>query len=213
MIQTSFKTVSDKYDAYADQSPENELRAMNGDIINVIGTTTLSGMIAWGDAKSGDVGPINTHSLLCMIMFDKTTGQIRRFALQAEANGVIPDYLSDAIKSNVRNFEVLRPKAPRAIIDAAVSNSWTDAEAKIPYDFYELPKVLIHNKFPWLYTKVYGNPHDAICSVYTGKRYAGQFARCYDAIYAKQGYLSPADLTRYLNPADFDVIWKQGITG
>ena len=101
---TSFKAVSDKYDAYADQSPENELRAMNGDIINVIGTTMLSGMIAWGDAKPGDVGPINTHSLLCMIMFDKTTGQIRRFALQAEANGVIPDYLSDAIKSNVRNF-------------------------------------------------------------------------------------------------------------
>ena len=201
----AYKTVVDKYNDYATND------AKNGDIIQITGTSWLSNTIAWSDKRPGE-GVIATHSGLCMMMFDKNTNQIRRFMLQAEANGVMPDYLSDAVCSGVRNFYVLRPKVSQDVIDIAVSKSWTSAEAKIAYDFFLLPKILMYEKMG-LKSRIMANPLKDICSMYTGQKYASQFARCFDSALAKNGYVSPQDLRRDASPDEFSILWMQGITG
>ncbi len=172
---------------------------LNGDIINVSGTSLLSKAIKWGDNAKW------SHSLLCMI--DNIDGVPRRLALEAEANGVRPDFLSQVILSGCDDFIILRPLFFQSAKDKAVNGAYNAGEAKIPYDVLALPKILMYKKLGLKSKIMSGYPHKEICSVFTGREYGNRLPlTCYNDIINKQGYLSPQDLIRYFSSKEIELL-------
>lgn len=177
-------TIAEKYSLY--RSHIN-----NGDIINIRGNSMLARIINWADAKDG-VNAYWNHSLVVM-----EEGN-RLLALEAEANGVRPDYLSQVILSS-KDFCILRPiVAPQELIDEAVDKSFIAGENGIPYDTWSLPKILAYRKVGLKSKIMSGYPHKEICSVYAFETFGSLLPlTCYNTIIGSQGFLTPQDGIRY----------------
>src|ERR1017187_2128972 len=172
MKPTSFKSIGEKYDWYANDANPDHFQ--NGDVINVYGTSVLSAIISSSDKQHGE-GKITTHSELCMMLI--VNGVERRViwqAIEAEAGGVIPMYLSDAVKNGCSDFRIIRANKPQPEIDAATSKSYGFAESGIPYDKWALPKILWYEMWGRQKAIHTNYPNKQICSGYRSEEHTSE---------------------------------------
>lgn len=171
-------SINDKYKIYRPQ-------IRNGDIMLVRGNTLLSKIIAWSD------NAYFTHALLVF----NACGRL--FAIQSVAAGVQPAFLSQEIESDL-DFCIVRPKFPQAVIDKKMNEAFDKAQIGIPYNFIELPKILLKEKFGINVKNIQGNTHEDICSVFTGITYGQLFPiDSYWYNYEKRGFMTPQDHIRW----------------
>ena len=167
----------------------------NGCIINVRGHSLLTRIIEWTCGYY-------SHSLLAFVVGE------RLFAIQSVAQGVAPAFLSTEIFAN-DDFVILKPKFPQAQLDDAVNKYFAIAERGIPYNFFELPKLLLKLKLGIYIGNMQGNKADSICSVSAGYNFGGLLPiKCFVDYYNANNYLTPQNLSDLAkaNPSEMDVI-------
>jgi hypothetical protein len=178
--------ITDKYNIYRPQ-------IHNGDIILIRGNSLLARLINYGDRKNG-VNAYWNHALVVL------SDQGRLIAIESEAHGVRPDFLSQVISGSL-DFTILRPLVcDQAKIDQCVNVAFADGEAGIPYNYGMLPKVLIYRKFGWSIKGLGDNLHRDICSVYAGWTYGGLLPiGCWSRGVINQEFLTPQDMIRFID--------------
>lgn len=165
----------------------------NGDIILVRGKSWLPRIIEWADKA------YYSHALVVFKVGD------RLLCLQSMASGVEPYYLSTEIGANI-DFCILRIEEAPNIINRVLDRVFVKAEYGIPYNFMELPKILLAERFNIKFKNMQGNKRDNICSVFAGHTYASKLCTCYEDAYVKKGYLTPQDLIRYAMLSEIQII-------
>lgn len=165
----------------------------SGDIILVRGKSWLPRVIEWAD---------NAYYSHALVVF-KVGGRL--FAIQSMAAGVCPAFLSTEISANV-DFCILKLELPQDVVDRALNVAFNKAENGIPYNFIELPKILLKEKLGITIKNIQGNKRENICSVFAGYTFAAQVVSCYLEAYKKRGYLTPQDLIRYAIPSQIKII-------
>ena len=179
----------------------------NGCIINVKGHSLLTRIIAWATGYY-------THSLVAVQEGDRIKIKQPMLAVQSVADGVCPAFLSTEIFAN-DDFCIMRPKADQAHIDDCVDAYLAKTEKGVPYNFWELPKLLLKIKLRINIKNVQGNPNDAICSVSAGYIFGGLIPiKCYVDAYNKNGYLTPQNLRDIAkaNPDQLETIGDDSAT-
>lgn len=182
-----FETIEKKYDYY-------RVDIDTGDILLIRGKGALSKAILWADNAS------YSHALLAFRVGD------RIFAIESLGNGVTPNFLSLDIKK-ASNFCILKVKADQELKNIAFNDYLEEASRGIPYDYWELPKILLKEKFGINVKNIQGNPHEAICSVSSMVKYGRLVPiECYQRAYKEKGYLTPEDGIRYADPKEICII-------
>ncbi len=166
----------------------------NGDIILVRGHSLLAKAIQWSDSAYWN------HALVVFKVGD------RLLAIQSLAKGVQPSFLSVELFAN-DDFSILRPLFSQSRIDDCVNAAFDKASSGIPYDVWSLPKILFYKKMG-LKSKIMNNyPHREICSVFAFEQYGGLLPLdCYFKILKDQGFITPQDGLRYIDPAELKII-------
>lgn len=165
----------------------------SGDIILVRGRSLLTRIIEWAD------GSYYSHALVVF----KVGGRL--FAIQSMADGVVPFFLSTEIFANI-DFCILKPVCDSTYRIEALNAAFKKAERGIPYDYLELPKILLTKKLGIKFKNIQGNKHENICSVFAGHTYAGKICPSYEHAYKAIGYLTPQDLVRFAQPSEIQII-------
>lgn len=175
------------------------LQISNGDIILIRRNSLLARAINWGDAKNG-VNAYFDHALVVMKEGD------RLLALESEAHGVRPDFLSEVVRSSI-DFTILHPLVDKQRIDDAVNAAFDEGAAGIPYNYAMLPKVLLYRKLGLNLAKLGDNNHRDICSVFAAWTYGGLVPlTCYSKSKINQPFITPQDLIRFLDADQITLI-------
>lgn len=185
-------TIDEKYAQYRAQID-------NGDIIGIKGKSLLSKTISWGDSKDDEHAYL-THALVAMKDGD------RLLALESEAHGVRPDFLSQVIADSL-DFVILKPLVSQARKDEAVNAAFDEGAKGIPYNYAMLPKVLMYRKFGWDIKKLGDDNFKNICSVFAAQTYGGLLPLpCYSRAVINQDFITPQDLIRFRDPGQVGMI-------
>lgn len=180
------------------------LQIRNGDIILIRGNSLLAKAINWGDAKNG-VNAYFNHALVVMKEDD------RLLALESEAHGVRPDFLSEVVRSSI-DFTILHPLVEKQRIDDAVNAAFDEGAAGIPYNYAMLPKVLLYRKLGLNLAKLGDNNHREICSVFAAWTYGSLLPlTCYAKDRIGQDFITPQDMIRWLDPKEVQQIGAEAL--
>ena len=186
-------TLAEKLDKYS-------LLFNNGDIVLIKGTGLLGRLICWGDDAYWN------HALVV-----KRDGA-DLFAIEAEANGVTPDYLLKEL-AGVADFTILRPLFPQATIDSALQAAFKAGQTGIPYNVWALPKILLYVKLGLKSRVMSDYPHKEICSVFAAQEYGGRLPlTCYDDLIKSQGFITPQNIFDYASTKEFTKLATDPIT-
>ncbi len=163
----------------------------SGDIVLFRGTSLLSRSIQYFDkAYYNHIGIIDKHRNDFII-------------IDSNAQGVKPDWLSLRLGEYI-DACVIRPIRPQHELDWAIEDVSRKAAKGIKYDYALLPRIAISRKFG-VEVKRLGSDKRDICSEFV-KRYTSVLGiECYN----KEGWITPQDFLRYLNPNEIEIIWGQ----
>ena len=167
----------------------------SGDIICVRGNNVLPKLIEWADKA------YYSHAFVAGGLGSRIV------AIQSMADGVQPYWLSKEIESNI-DFCIIKILVPPNMKNRALNEAFRKGEKGIPYNFTELPKILLKEKLGINIKNMQGNPSEDICSVFAGHTYAGKICSCFENVYIKKGYLTPQNLVDIakLNPSHLQII-------
>jgi hypothetical protein len=165
----------------------------NGCLGLVRGKSLIAKGIEWADKA------YFSHAFLIYAVGD------RLLCIQAMADGVQPNFLSQEIFANV-DFCILQPQFPQEHIDDCVNAAFTKAEKGIHYNYKQLLNILIQKKFGYDIQQLHDSV-DNICSVFAAWTYGSLLPlKCYSQEVIKADYISPMDLIRFLDPSEIKII-------
>lgn len=135
----------------------------------------------------------------CFLIFEKCG---RKFVVDANENGVHPELLSVRL-SQADNFTIIKPLANIDIINIALEKAFIRAEKSISYDFTNVIKAFINNKFGTKLQYKTRDEHD-YCSDYC--KDPAITMEIVNSLFSNLGIISPQDYLRYRNESNTTIL-------